>query len=311
MNWQPEQPDRESESLDRLLSEVRWEEPRPEAVRRLRVQWRTLMEKRSRRRRRRLFALAAAAALAGVGLMVWELGGRGAIAPRLENSTPSAPIAADETKGMENAKGAAEIVGKNPSIRENPFRQSPPPRSVQTVAASAPRKPNAYELVMLATNRRSQNNRPASVVSKPMGATESMGMGAGPRQSVAPAVETPVRNVAQTNDLPKLGQKIREEKDPALRQKMLLELLSRDDMQSVQLFLDRMEDAQTANDAIESLTVADNPPIEQFFQCLRSPRDGRRMAAARALGSLNRPEISRDLINLVNRGAIAARRCSP
>ena len=46
MDRQPEQVNPEPDSLDRLLAEARWAEPRPEAIARLRGQWRSLMANR-------------------------------------------------------------------------------------------------------------------------------------------------------------------------------------------------------------------------------------------------------------------------
>jgi hypothetical protein len=92
------------------------------------------------------------------------------------------------------------------------------------------------------------------------------------------------------------------EQDPAQRQVLLSELLSRNNMSSVCVFLDRAEDPRTSDAAFESLAGAANLPIEMFFQCLRSPMDSRRTAAARVLGRLDRPEITQQLIAMVNRG---------
>jgi len=149
---------------------------------------------------------------------------------------------------------------------------------------------------MLAAGRRTYKARQRSAVSEPTEANVEQ------PNPLAPAVEPPIYSIARTSDSPKLGRLIRMEQDPALRQVLLSELLSRNDMSSACVFLDRAEDPRTADAAFDCLAGYSNPPIEMFFQCLRSPVDGRRTAAARALGRLDRPDISQNLIAMVNRG---------
>jgi hypothetical protein len=287
MAWKPEQPDHEPDCLDRLLAEVRWEEPRPEAIHRLRGQWRTLMEKRSRRRRRRWFALAVAASIAAIGLMFWEIIGRGAIQENIENNGgPSSLIA---NHGTDGTKGTEEVVGKNSSIGKNPFRLAPPSPSVLLAASLAPRQPNAYELAMFSAKRRVQKVRRQNTVA------------AQPRLQ-APEVEPSLLDAARTCDSPKLGRWILKERNPARRQELLSVLLSRNDMPSVRIFLDLMSDSRTSDASLSCLAGTSNPPVEILFQCLRNPQCGRQKAAARALGRLDRPEISKQLIAMVNGG---------
>ena len=45
-----------------------------------------------------------------------------------------------------------------------------------------------------------------------------------------------------------------------------------------------------------------NPPVELLFRCLRGPTVGQRTAAALALGRLNQPAVSRQLIAMIERG---------
>jgi hypothetical protein len=121
-------------------------------------------------------------------------------------------------------------------------------------------------------------------------------------QPINPPVEPQVGNIVQTFNSQKLGRWAGKELNPAQRQMILSELLTRDDVQSVQIFLERVEDPRTSAAALDCLAEAANPPIEMLFQCLRSPSLGQRTAAATALGRLNKPEISRQLIAMVQQG---------
>jgi hypothetical protein len=111
-----------------------------------------------------------------------------------------------------------------------------------------------------------------------------------------------VRSRARRSDSQVLGRLAREVPDPALRRELLSMLLARDDLRSVQAFLERVEDPRTSADALDCLALVPSPPVEILFQCLHSPLEGRRTAAARVLGRLNQPAVSRELIAMIVRG---------
>jgi hypothetical protein len=94
----------------------------------------------------------------------------------------------------------------------------------------------------------------------------------------------------------------REERDPARLRQLLLLLLAEGDLQSVHIFLERVEDPRTSADAFNCLASAPNPPVEALFQYLRSPLISRRRTAALVLGRLNQPMVSRELIGMVVHG---------
>ena len=104
MNMQPEPRDREPDSLDRLLAEARWPEPRPEAIGRLRDQWQSLMANaqpinalanRRKMMRRALIFAAAATVLVCVWLGV----------SRFASDGPDATAFAQALEQIEKAKG--------------------------------------------------------------------------------------------------------------------------------------------------------------------------------------------------------------
>ncbi len=103
MDWQPEQLNREPDSLDRLLAEAQWPEPRPEAVLRLREQWQSLMANPQRinalaRRRRIMTRAVIFAGAAAVVVCVW-LG-----VSRWTTDAPDRGAFAQTVKQIEKAK---------------------------------------------------------------------------------------------------------------------------------------------------------------------------------------------------------------
>ena len=152
MDWQLEQLDGEPDPLDRLLAEARWAEPAPEAIQRLRGQWRSLMVRRSRRRRR-LFALAAAGSLLAAGLAFWQFIS-GTVRPGRENNitAPSSPQIAQPTTRK------TEQLTSVPPLRRKSSRLDPLPGTAyeQAVAHGGS---NSYELMLATAHRRAVRER--------------------------------------------------------------------------------------------------------------------------------------------------------
>jgi hypothetical protein len=264
MDWQPEKPDGDPDFLDRLLAEAKWAEPTPAAIERLRGHWRSLVIRRTRRRRLAWMLMAASILLVAVGLTSWLRSGPGA-----------------------DRRTATDIAGKNvaPSppqpVRQPVPRPKPQPDSLlvkKRIPARAPvarssRPPNAYERVLLIAHRRTHADRMQPVEPPP----------------VEPTVEQAAEEPAG------------DQQDAALRRE-LLSLLAQNDLQSVRAFLQRVEDQHTSTIALDCLAATPNPPVELLFRCVHSPAAAQRTAAALALGRLNQPAISRELITMIARG---------
>jgi hypothetical protein len=92
------------------------------------------------------------------------------------------------------------------------------------------------------------------------------------------------------------------QQDPAVRKEMLSILFARNDRASIDVFLDLVSDPKTSAEALACVADAPNPPLQTLFQCLHSPQATRRIAAARVLGRLDQPAVSRELIAMVARG---------
>lgn len=263
MDWSPKQPDGDSDDLDCLLAEARWDEPAPEAIDRLHGHWRSLM---TRRRRRRLLAsllMAASILLVVVGLMSWLCHGLGA--NRLEpmdvagkDVIPSPP---------QPVRRPAPIVKQRPaSILARKQAPANPP------VAQSSRPPNAYERLTMIAYQRTRASRARPIESPPM--------------------KPPVEQIAE--------QPVSDQRT-ALRQRWS-SLLAENNLRSMQAFLQRVEDRRTSAEALDCLAAVPNPPVELLFRCLRGPAAAQRTAAALALGRLNQAVVSQRLIAMIMRG---------
>jgi hypothetical protein len=278
MDWQPERPDAEPDPLDRLLAEARWAEPAPEAVHRLRGRWRSLMVRRARRRR--LFALATAGSLLAVGFGLWQF-----LSGTLRPSGKKDIVAPSSLQAVKpvNPKTGSSLAAKPAPVAPH-------------VAAPRKHPSSPYEQMLATVHRRIARERRRSVAMSE------------PREAVVEAkeppirVEPPIRAAAAASDSPTLGRLAGREQDPAVRREMLSVLFARNDRASVNVFLDRVEDPKTSADSLACVAGVPNPPLQTLFQCLRSPQAARRIAAARVLGRLDQPAVSRELIAMVARG---------
>jgi hypothetical protein len=278
MDWQPQQPDDEPDPLDRLLAEARWAEPAPEAVDRLRGQWRSLV--RRRLRRRRWFALATAGSLLAVGLAVWQFLSGATRPVREENIVaPSPPLHAQ----------TPPVLKTKPKTKPSLAVERPPVKKPAAVAHKGPSNP--YEQLLVTAHKRAARQRRQSLAkSEPSRPVEQA------KTPTTDRLEPSVRAMVDASDSPTLARLAGEEQDPTLRQEMLLALFARDDQGSVDVFLQCVEDRKTAADALACVADAPNPPLQTLFQCLCGPQNGRRMAAAQVLGRVNQPAVSRELI---------------
>ena len=169
------------------------------------------------------------------------------------------------------------------------------------------RPPTAYELVLLAAV--SRHSARAEVPARPSRARKKAEIAA--PQSLALPVELAAqpglhgdaaKRIARLSDSPALGRMAAVEQDAGLQRELLAMLLARENPQSVRVFLQRAADPRMSAAAMQSLAIAGRVRVELFFQCLCGPDPAERMVAAHVLGRLNRPEVSRQLIGMIERG---------
>jgi len=91
------------------------------------------------------------------------------------------------------------------------------------------------------------------------------------------------------------------ETDAGARRELFGALLERGDVESVGYFLGFALNPKTSETALASIDDLDKLPTSVLFRYFDSPHLRERMAAARVLGTLNDPDVSRRMIESVNR----------
>lgn len=109
---------------------------------------------------------------------------------------------------------------------------------------------------------------------------------------------TTIRSIAKIADSLTLARMAALRGDETARLSLWAALLARGDTDSVSLFIDAVQDPATRRSALAGLTTMREPPVEQLFLFLNSPRQAERLAAAHALGQLCDSEVSQQLIRI-------------
>ena len=89
------------------------------------------------------------------------------------------------------------------------------------------------------------------------------------------------------------------ENDSALQRHLLASLVGRGTPQSIELYLNFVEDRRTGDAALSALDKVHQPPTQAFFAILTGPHAERRLAAARVLGQIDGPIVTRQLAQMV------------
>jgi hypothetical protein len=285
MDRQPPQPDNEPDELDRLLGQARWPEPSVDTLRRLRSEWSALTERSSGRRRLRWALLAAAGIVAAAGVAFWAAGQRTRVGPQ---PVATAIARHSSTSGKLLREFRPLTPGPSPASGEGSNETAPEPKRPSAVRSRAP---NTYEQMVAARYRlqcRRLSVAATQVASEPNTAA-----------TVAEAIphESPHGPSAAGR-----GPGIDRPQDTRLRREIQV-LLARKNRAAVQTFLEHVADIRTSAVALSCLDTAPEPPAEMFLKFLHSRSASQRVAAALALGRLNQPAISRQLIATVLRGS--------
>jgi hypothetical protein len=89
---------------------------------------------------------------------------------------------------------------------------------------------------------------------------------------------------------------------PDLQQRLLSALLQQGNDQAVYLFLQFVRQPATCEVALKAVPDVSRPPLDILFAYLQGPQVRTRIAAARVLGQVDDPQVSRRLIHLVFHG---------
>ncbi len=114
------------------------------------------------------------------------------------------------------------------------------------------------------------------------------------RQQEQPAAEA----VARLSTAAELAALARAESDLKLSRRWMAALAERGSPDAARRFLALVEDPIYSATALSACRFAKRPAVDTWFAALRSRRVATRMAAARALGALNDPEVSTRLARL-------------
>jgi hypothetical protein len=249
-------------ALDQLLSEARWPELSTEATARLRQT--LITTPRPLRIPWQTASVAAGVALV-IGAGAWFLRTR----PVTTRSTQLATAVTNITPAVWQVpvRPATSFERLMLMASTKPARRplvTTPSRSLQPVVAAAP----------VASNR-----LPASADALRTSIQRSLAS----REVVDGSLVDDFAALAGTSDLPILRQLLSQ---PAIEAAVYSRLLARDDKQSIDLILSLILDSSTRNGALGALRTAQRPPVDRLLAQLNAPLVDRRLAAARALGSL-------------------------
>jgi HEAT repeat protein len=107
-----------------------------------------------------------------------------------------------------------------------------------------------------------------------------------------------VEAVARISTVEQLAARVRTEPSPKRQQIWLVALFERGSPQAIGEYFRLIDHPLTSSAALSAAGSAKKPPVEELLAVLQSPRISNRVAAARILGSLNKPTVSRRLIEL-------------
>ena len=159
-------------------------------------------------------------------------------------------------------------------------------------------------------------SRTTKIIARPPTLTERAILLSMPRPIRATSQPAIAKKSSQPPAATQLARLAREAKPGRPRQEILQALLLRQSSDSLPLYLTFVEDQQTAPDALAALDAAPDAVIPQLFARLDDPHISTRMAAARALGRIDGPLVTRQLAEMIQRNqnrreALAALITSP
>jgi hypothetical protein len=137
---------------------------------------------------------------------------------------------------------------------------------------------------------------------RPMTMRERMMVGdMRPQKQVATTQMVKVEPLPMQRDPQLLVSLARQEKDLKKQRELIAELLRSESNAAVALYLELVADSRTRRVALDALDDVKEPPVEGLIGELWNWRVAVRFAAARALGRIDGPETTRELVRLIER----------
>jgi HEAT repeat protein len=106
--------------------------------------------------------------------------------------------------------------------------------------------------------------------------------------------------ICQLASLPTLERLLASAQDDSERRKMIAAMLRRDPTEAMPAYLRFVENRRTRSVALEALDDLAQPPVPELMGALRSPQISVRLAAARALGRIDGPRTTAELVALIS-----------
>lgn len=319
-----EEPSQSPDPLDELLQQASWPDPSPAALNRLERTWDAI----SPARRRNLRPIAAAAA-AVVLIAIW-LGRSPAprtvsvvviqpqphrvevvmpvvFAPRAPNALELAAIQAESARPpVLPAKNAVAVIDEAllESLRD-------PHGDLSVLAADLQRRVKPQILQVELRRQISDARNPARA-----SAIRLLGMVGSPQSLsfLLPLLQEPkvspaaMQAISQLADISTIARLIPSAKDDAEKSQLIAAMLRRNPAAAMSQFLRLVENDQTRQAALQSLDELDHPPMRELMAALSAANVADRIAAARALGHIDGPKTTAELVSRIDKN-ISRREC--
>ena len=309
------------DQLDRLLGQARWPEVTTESQRRIERHWQRLCRPKHPGR-----WLSAAAAAILIAFTTWLLlgnfqrpeNGTAGLAIPTPSTTPSErtdPVRhetlsdADVLRIALKEADAASLFSFTPALHDHVSQ------AIDRLIADTGLDPAAEARTLLAdANLRSversiiRNLQSSQTARKNAAARLLSAIGT---QRAVPALlslaKDPDTRPAAMGGLIRLcgprtlAKRAMDEPDPLTRRQLITQILRGNPRHVVPVYLKLVGHEHTSQAAMEALSDTPDPPVDEFFKYLRHSRQDVRMAAARVLGRLNRPEVLSRLTRMIER----------
>src|SRR5687767_47505 len=328
-----------NDPLDQMLAAARWPEPSVESEQRLQAYWATMSPAQRQHRVYRLpmrtWAAAAAVLLVAAGVVWFALARQWRqVQPEIVGPgtpTPIQPQIEPEPRKQAAPEAPPAVVVRDPTARERlvmagaevryqaRVRQAPLVDKVDAAVARFATDPAADPAALAEELSRSVSQ---DVVSQRLIALARSGTG--PRRAAAARLLAELRlprtlplflelardkstkaaayvGIARLADDATLARLAQEESDAQHRRLLLAALVSRGRPQATVAYLRHVANPQTSDSALNALADVKSPPVDALFAHLGHSETAVRFAAAKALGRINGPVVSRRLATLVER----------
>lgn len=316
----PQEPSQLPDPLDELLRQATWPETPPAALHRLEQTWDAISPVRRRILGPVAVAVAAVVLIAGAGLAIW-LSRPTKLRPTPVVITQLRPHSVEVVMPVvfaPRAPNPLELAAIEAESARPPVLPAKKAVAAIDEALLASLRDNRGDLSVLAADLQShvspqtlqgELRRQISDVRNPARATAIRVLGmVGSPQSVSfllPPLQDPqvrpaaMQAICRLSDVSTLARLIPSAKDDAEKSQLIAAMLRRNPAESMPEFLRLVENLQTRQAALQSLDELDHPPTQELMAALGAANMADRFAAARALGHIDGPHTTAELVGRI------------